>query len=513
MPFLYPRHEFPSGRILLVGLSLLVVLCAGPANSASEPGTVTIVRPDEPERLDPGDCGTGNISQVLTSNVLESLTGVNPADGSIVPRLAHSWKHIDTNTWHFFLRKGVKFHDGADFNADAVIFSINRVYDKRIGSTTREHFFTAFKMQGKALDSYTLELKTDKFQPLLPTLLSNLAICSPNTPVDKVTRQPIGTGPYRFVRWDAGAQIILERFDGYWGKQPQVKKAIYLWRKESAVRASMVLIGEADLASSIAIQDANRPDMDCSYLNTETTFLRIGGVWEPPLNDRRFRLALNYAVDRDAIRGTIFSKDVIPATQIYMPSIFGYNPDLKPWPYDLQKAKQLLDEARKDGVPVDREILLVGRIAHFPGSDELAEALMSMYKAAGLNVKLKMAEVGVYQPYNKKPYPPGPFLLQKTHDNGFGDAVFSVPLSYSCGGTQSSTCDKMLDDLIEKAQVATSEERRTLWQTASKRVHEEIVPNVLLFHMVGYVRVGKRIAFKPSFATTIEIPLSQMTFN
>ena len=219
-------------------------------------------------------------------------------------------------------------------------------------------------MEGKALDSHTLEIKTDKPEPLLPTLMGILAICSPNTPLDKLTRNPIGTGPYKFVKWDAGTQIVLERFDGYWGKQPQVKKAIYVWRSESSVRAAMVVIGEADLAPDIARQDANRPDMDYSYLNSETTYLRIGGAWEPPLNDRRVRMALNYAVDRDAIRGSILSKDVIPATQMIVPSIFGYNPDLKVWPYDPQKARQLLDEARKDGVPVDKEILLVGRIGH-----------------------------------------------------------------------------------------------------------------------------------------------------
>jgi len=84
------------------------------------------------------------------------------------------------------------------------------------------------------------------------------------------------------------------------------------------------------------------------------------------LNDRRVRLALNYAVDRNAIRGSILSKDVVPATQMVVPSTFGYNPDLKVWPYDPKKARQLLDEARKDGVPVDKEILLVDRIGLYP---------------------------------------------------------------------------------------------------------------------------------------------------
>jgi peptide/nickel transport system substrate-binding protein len=369
-------------------------------------------------------------------------------------------------------------------------------------------------MEGKALDSFRLEVKTDKPSPLLPTLMMNLAMCSPNTPME-VTRHPIGTGPYKFVKWDAGTQIVLERFDGYWGKQPQVRKVTFVWRGESAVRAAMVQIGEADLAPDISQQDANQPDMDKSYLNSETTTFRIGGAWDPPFNDRRVRMALNYAVDRNTIRGTIMSKDVIPATQEIVPSVFGHNPDLKVWPYDPQKAKQLVDAARKDGVPVDKEIVLIIRSAQFPGCSEQGEALMTMWKAVGFNIKMKMIESGAYTPYNVKPFPPnaGLYLLQRMHDNNKGDAGFSYYMNYHCNGSQSAMCDKTANELIEKAMVATGEERKKLWQAAMKRIHDDIVPNVVLYHMVGYARVGKRINFKPSMATVNEIPLAEITFK
>jgi peptide/nickel transport system substrate-binding protein len=508
-------HRVFASRLVNVWLmipAILFTLCIGPAYAASEPGTITIVLTGEPRSMDPGN-NTASISgQVVMRNVVETLTESNPADSSVMPRLATSWKQIDKNTWQFFLRKGVKFHDGKDFNAEAVIFSIKRNADTRMALNTRVKFFSNVKLEGKALDNYTVEIKSEKYEPLMPTLMGLMPICSPNTPPDE-TRQPIGTGPYRFAKWDAGMQIVLERFDGYWGKQPQVKKAVYVWRNESAVRAAMVAIGEADLVPDIAVQDANRPDMDYSYLNAETMFFRFGGEWEPPLNDRRVRMALNYAVDRDAMRGSILSKDVVPATQIIGPNIFGYNPDLKLWPYDPKKARQLLDEARKDGVPVDKEILLVGRLGIHSGSDEVIEALMSMYRAVGLNITLRIFELGRQKKYEDRPFPPGPYITVKMHDNNKGDAGFTVYYNYHCKGVASSMCDKEVDALIEKAQVASGEERRSLWQAVFKRAHEEIIPSVVLFHMVGYCRVGKRINYKPSLATNNEIKLEQITFK
>ena len=503
------------GKTLLVVLTILCISYNEPANAASEPGTVTIVLGSEPPNLEPGSSPTTLVGQVLTKNITESLTDINTDDYSVIPKLATSWKQINATTWQFFLRKGVKFHDGQDFNAEAVIFNIKRLYDKRRTSEVRAKFFATNTMEGKALNSHTLEIKLEKPEPLLPALMAVLALCSPNTPQDdKLSRNPIGTGPYRFVKWDAGTQIILERFDGYWGKRPQVQKAIYIWRAESSVRAAMVNIGEADLTPNIARQDANRPDLDHSYLDSETNVFHIQAE-EPPLNDRRVRMALNYAVDRDAIRGSILSKDMIPATQLVVPNIPGHNPDLKVWPYDPQKAKQLLDEARKDGVPLEKEISIVVGMGSYPGQDEVAEAVATMYRTVGLKVKVQTLEAGRWRPYLVKPFPKvGPYILASKHDNNKGDPAFTVVAKYHCTGIQSHTCDKKLDDLIDKARVtATGDERKKLWQAAFKRIHEEIIPDVILFHMVSYTRIGKRINFKPTIAMTSEIQLVRMTFR
>ena len=120
-----------SGRILLVLLAILFTVSAVPANAAPEPGTVTIVLNEEPGTVDPGESNKNITGEIIMSNVVETLSDLNPADGSITPKLATSWKQTGTNSWQFSLRKGVKFHDGEDFNADAVLFSLKRIYNKK----------------------------------------------------------------------------------------------------------------------------------------------------------------------------------------------------------------------------------------------------------------------------------------------------------------------------------------------------------------------------------------------
>jgi peptide/nickel transport system substrate-binding protein len=499
--------------IFVLFLVIFLSVYAGSVGADSHGKTVKVVLSEEPDNVESCNSCRSAVGRVVLKNIVEPLTEINPNDGSLVPRLATSWKQIDPTTWQMTLRKGVKFHDGADFNAEAVKYSINRLMDKSVECEVRFKFLEHLTMTPTVVDSHTVNIKTSVPEPIFPTLMGTVTITSPNTPMGKWSRHPVGTGPYKFVKWDAGKEIVLERFDGYWGEKPQVEKAVYVWRSESAVRAAMVKTGEADIAPNLAVQDANDPKMDTSYFNSETSRLRIDTT-TPPTSDRRVRQALNYAIDRDAIRGSVLSKDVVAATQLVTPAINGYNPELKVWPYDPEKAKKLIAEARKDGVPVDKELLMVGRVGIYPNATEVMEVALSMYQEIGLNVKLKMFEVGVWNNYFTKPFPKEPAAIQQgQHDNNNGDPIFTVFNKYACEGGQSNTCNKDLDALVAKAQIATGAERTKLWQQVFKMVNDDIISDVPLFHMVGYTRVGKRINFQPSIATNSELQIAQITFK
>ncbi|MCH9673678.1 MAG: peptide ABC transporter substrate-binding protein [Gammaproteobacteria bacterium] len=499
-------------RQLVLGLACTLAAFWG--MSANAAGEVTVVLSEEPHVVEPCSSSTSNIGRVVKQNIVETLTEIDPKDGSVTPRLATSWKQLDKNTWRFELRKGVKFHDGADFNAEAAAYAINRTLDKTLDCEVRTKFFGSLALTTKVHGEYSLDIATDKPAPILPTMMGTMTVMSPNTPMGKITRDPIGTGPYTLKNWDVGKEIVLERFSGYWGEQPVVERARYIWRSESAVRAAMIATGEADIAPNIAVQDATDPDMDVSYPNSETSRLRIDTTLAP-LTDRRVREALNLAIDRDAIRGSIFSKDVIPATQLVVPSINGHNPELKVWPYDPARAQKLLAEARAAGVPVDKEILLLGRINIYPNATEVLEAIQAMLQGVGFNVKLKMIEVAEWVDMLTKPYAEDrpPTLQQSQHDNNNGDAVFTVFNKYHSEGAQSTMSDSGVDALIVKAEAATGMERRDLFRDAFKRINDDVIADVPMYHMVGYTRVGKRIRYQPSISTNSELHLATVTFR
>lgn len=497
-----------------VAISALAGLFLFTVNGHAQERELTIVLSEEPDIVDPCEATRSNVGRIVKQNVSETLTEINPDDGTITPRIATSWEQVDDTTWRFSLREGVTFHDGEPLNAEAVVYSINRALNPKLDCEIRIKFFGGLEITPTAIDDLTVEIITDQPVPILATMMGTMTIVSPKTPMDERTREPIGTGPYRFAAWNVGENVILERTDNYWGEQPEAEKATYVFRGESQVRAAMVETGEADIAPNIAVQDATAPETDFSYPNSETSRLRIDAS-VAPLDDRRVREALNLAIDRDAIRGSIFSPDVIPASQLVVPGINGHNGDLQVWGYDPEKAKNLLAEAKADGVAIDTPILLLGRLNIYPNATEVMEVILAMYQGIGLNVELKMVEVAEWVDILTKPYAEDrpPTVQQSQHDNNNGDAVFTVFNKYHSEGGQSVIADAGLDEIIVSAGQASGEERTKAFQDAFRIINEDIIADVPMYHMVGYTRINPRLNFTPSLSTNSELQLSQVTFK
>jgi peptide/nickel transport system substrate-binding protein len=487
---------------LVMGTSL------SPANAGS--GPIKVVLPEEADLLEPCMATRSNIGRIIMENVSETLTELDIRGGTgVKPRLAEKWEQNADGSWRFHLRQGVKFSDGTGFDAKDVKHSFDRIMSDKNSCESRR-YFGGMTVTPTVVDDYTIDFKADPVQPILPLLLTLVTMVPEETPLEFV-REPVGTGPYKLTDWTPGQQIVLTSREDYWGEKPEVTEATYVFRADPAVRAAMVQAGEADLSPSISQVEATNPATDFSYLDSETVYLRIDHNIEP-LNDVRIRRALNLAIDREAFLGTLLPDSALLATAIVPPPTLGWNKDVKVPAYDPEAAKTLIEEAKADGVKVDTPITIIARSANFPNVTEIMEAIQQQLQEVGFNIELKFVEVAEHEQYYSKPFAEGrgPQIVAAMHDNSKGDPSFSMFFKYASEGTQSGFSDPKVDDLIKRASAAVGDERAKLWSELIAYLHDEVVADVLLFHMVGFSRVSERLDFKPTMATNSMLQLSEI---
>lgn len=492
--------------------ALMCALVMGTALSPAYAGSgpIKVVLPEEADLLEPCMATRSNIGRIIMENVSETLTELDVRGGTgVQPRLAEKWEQNADGSWRFHLRQGVKFSDGTAFDAKDVKHSFDRIMSDKNTCESRR-YFGGMTVTPTIVDDYTVDFKADPVQPILPLLLSLVTMVPEETPLEFV-REPVGTGPYKLTNWTPGQQIVLTSRDDYWGVKPEVTEATYLFRADPAVRAAMVQAGEADLSPSISQVEATNPATDFSYLDSETVYLRIDHNIEP-LNDVRVRRALNLAVDREAFLGTLLPDSALLATAIVPPPTLGWNKDVKVPAYDPEAAKKLIEEAKADGVKVDTPITVIARSANFPNVTEIMEAIQQQLQEVGFKIDLKFVEVAEHEQYYSKPFAEGrgPQIVAAMHDNSKGDPSFSMFFKYATEGTQSGFSDPKVDDLITRASAAVGDERAKLWSELIAYLHDEVVADVLLFHMVGFSRVSERLDFKPTMATNSMLQLSEI---
>lgn len=496
-------------KTLTRGLGAAALLTAS-ALSAAAAEAITVVLPEEPPSLEPCESKHSSVGRVIIRNVTEPLTVIDPETGALQPLLATAWEQVDDSTWRFTLREGVTFSDGAPFNAAAVAAAIDRLQRDDIVCNTKQQTLGGVDLTVVPVDDLTVDIRTSIPIPILPTMMSVVQISAPSMPMDGASRAPVGTGPYAFTGWQAGEKITLSARGDYWGEAPELGEATFLWRGESAVRAAMVEKGEADIALVIAAVDADDPALDFSYPNGETTRMRITTDL-PPLNDIRVRRAMNLALDLESMKA-IIGEDAQLASQLVGPAVNGFNSDLQSFGYDPAAAMALLDEARADGVPVDKTITIIGRDGIYPGATEMLEAMQALWSEVGLNTEIRTFDTGNWLRYQNRPFPEPdmPNVHQDQHDNLLGDATFTLFNKYDSEGVNSTLYDDGVDALIAEGDPATGETRTKAFQQAFARIHDDLIADIFMYHMVGYTRVGPRIDWKPTLATNSELALSQV---
>lgn len=507
-----------------LGLSLSVAVVAMTLAACSEGGAsgdgesgqaqaqgITIALPDEPASLDPCDATYTENNRVLTGNVTEALLNRDPESGELLPHLATEWTEVDPTTWDFTLREGVSFSDGSALDAQSVADAVNRSFVPDLECGIKGFIFNDEDLSAEAIDDTTVRVVSTAPDPILPLRLSFLQIG--RSAEESEQDNPIGTGPYALETWDRGQQITLKANESYWGDKPSIQDVRYVWRAESSVRASMVQTGEADLTLGLSPQDADNP-LTTKFPLAETAFLRIDTFSEPG-SDVRVRQAMNYAVDREGLVGSLLQGMAEPASQIIVENVAGYNPDIEVWAYDPDRASALVEEARSDGVDVDAEITLYGRQGFYANSEHVLEAVAEQMREVGLNVRVEFLDVSTWlDDVLLKPFPEDRVALtENVHGNNTGDAVFTVVTKFSSDGAESTLTDPRVDELVAAGSRATGPEREQIFQELMAYVQEDIVATVPIAHLSGAMMIVEGLDYTPNLQSNDVLLVSEMTFE
>ena len=447
-------------------VSLILALALG-VSAVAGAQDLTIALGSEPTTLDPQLREDGG-ERAVNDNIYETLM-VRTPDGKLTTGLAAANpKLIDPQTWEVKLRQGVKFHNGEPFNAAAAVYSIKRIIDPKFNSE-QISFFETIK-DAREVDNFTLQIITDGPDPILLSRLYWMKMVPPAFSKDpKFNEAPVGTGPYRFVRWNRGQDIVLEINQGYWGSVPRISRVKYRFVEEPGTRLAGLMAGEFDIITNLLPEFTQQVPQAIHILGLEHPIIILnadGG----PTKDVRVRKALNYAVDKDALAEGLFEGFAqVAQGQLLSPSFFGFDKNVRAYPYDPVKAKALLKEAGAVGATVE----LIGTAGRWLKDRELVEAVAAFWDAVGIKTKVRIFEFNEYlnRLFDRKTRADAIFVVSS---NELLDADKSFSAYYRSGGIGSSNTDKQLAAFIDQARTQTDfAQRAALYHQAVKRAHDQ----------------------------------------
>jgi peptide/nickel transport system substrate-binding protein len=335
---------------------------------------------------------TDSATEVLNKNLYNNLVRFN-AKMEIVPDLAQRWEvSQDGLTWTFTLREGVKFHDGTVFNAEAVKACFDRLLNEKTGSPRRSvlSMIKAIEVAGPARLKITTAYPTGSFLQQLAHPVG--AIISP-AGIAKfgkdLSRNPVGTGPFRLVEWSSGDRIVMEANAGYFEGAPAVKRLVWKIVPEDSTRTMLIESGQADVAFRIPVADVARlrgkPDLGVLEGPTVMTMYVALNNSRGPLKDPRVRQAINYAVQKDVLVKDIVGGMGVVADAPISQSTWGYA-RIGAYPFDREKAKALLKQA---GYPNGFELELWTPVGRYLMDRQVAENLQAQLGEVGITLKIR----------------------------------------------------------------------------------------------------------------------------
>ena len=473
---------------------LVVALLAGAAPAWAQ-GELRVAIPWTPENLDP----TMNLSSLRSQvgvSLFDSLVG-RDADGKIVGELAESWRALDDRTWQLKLRRGVSFHNGEPFNAEAVRFTFQRVLNPEQKSPNRATVSEVERVD--VVDDLTVNLVLrSPYAPFLARLI-DFPMVPPRYTAERgnqgLALRPVGTGPFRFVELVKDDHMIVEAFDKHWRGQPRVKRIVFKPIPEPFTRTAALRNGEVDLITTvppnIAVELERVAGVRVQRVpSTWQIYLGLN-AFKKPLSDVRVRQALNYATDVDAIIKNVMDGNGRRLEGPFTPNVFGFDPSVKGYAPDPARARRLLAEA---GYPDGADVTLDAPAGRYQGDKEIAEALGGQWQRAGFRPKVQVAEWGAYfKKYLGK-------QMQDAYLLGLGGPMQDADELYNLVSSKGRGLyykNDRVDELFDQGRATTDPARRRKIYADLARAMIEDATWVFLMQQVDIYATRDRLVWTP----------------
>jgi peptide/nickel transport system substrate-binding protein len=491
-------------------LVVLVALLLAPALAWAAPaGTVIIAQGVDPTTLDimnqqetPASVVGGHIFDGLVER--DQNLKIIPALATELPKL------LGPTVWEVKLRKGVKFHNGEEFNAESAKFSLERVKTPALRASSNFRPIDRVEI----VDPYTIRVHTSKPWPTFISIMTfaQAAMYPPKAYAGKdsafISKNPIGTGPYKFSRWSKDEEIVLEAYEQYWRGAPKIKTVVFKPIPDDAVRVAALQNGEVDVAVNIpphlAKIIANHPKVFLSTAPSIRTIQlmfvtheydaqhKLIGPYKGVTADKRVRQAIMYAVDADEIIKTVLDGKAIRVATMLTPLHFGYDASLKPVKQDLAKTKKLLAEAGYGG---GMELTLNSPQGRYVRDKEVAEAVAGQLTKAGIKTTLRTYEFVNYLNNLVYPHKPGPVWLI-----GWGTPTLDAETVYGplfrSGSNLSNYHNPDFDGMVDQAQTMMDEKKRLEIYHRINKLWIEEAAAVPLYQQLDLYGANRRLTWK-----------------
>lgn len=486
------RRKMLSGIVLL---GMLAMLVGGNQASAQDP--LVIIQGAEPPGLDPTIHREGPTYSV-TINIFDSLLR-KTRDGQNVPALAESFERDTDTSWVFHLRPGVQFHNGEPLTAAAVKFTIDRIFGPDLESTRASDFKWIDRVE--IIDELTVRIVANEPFALADHFFTELQIVPPNnfTEVGDVAfdEMPVGTGPFEFVRWDRGNQIVLQRNDNYWDGPAEADAVVFRFISSAASRVATLLSGNADLITDPPISaqrqiDANPNTRFASATGTRVVFVGLDAVQESPLQDVLVRQAMNYAIDKVSIIDNLLSGLGEQTTTLLTSQDLGFNSEVDPYPYDPDRARQLLADA---GYPDGFKITMDMVNGRFINDTNVAQAIAGFLDNVGITVTLNVLEFGAFNGaiFSHQSSP----MYFASWGNPVFDPAFIFDFITRTGGLLRTIENPEIDDLLNRASSTTDQDLRSDLYNQVMPLVNGAAPAIFLYKQPVLFGMSERLDWVP----------------